>query len=83
MIRLRGKYGSAERVALRTAEVLFEEFPEVVGVELRDHGDGSNLRVVVSRDDPELIDRLMGRIFEILDECGEIGNIIPEIARIE
>jgi len=83
LIRLRGKYGRNEKTTLRIAEVLFEEFPEVMGVESRDSWDGANLRIIVSREDPDLIDRLMERVFKIIDEQGEIGNIIPEIKRFD
>jgi len=82
-VRLHGEYGRTEKIVLKIADVLFEEFPEVIGVESVDSWDGANLRVIVSRDDPDLIDRLMESIYRIIDEHGELGNIIPEIVRVE
>jgi len=82
-VRLRGKYGKIEKIALKVAEALFEKFPGVMGLESVDSWDGANLRIIVSRDDPDLIDRLMERVFEIIDKYGEIGNIVPEIVRFD
>ena len=62
------------------AEALFSEFPEVAGVSSTDSWDGANLRIVMTRDDPELIDRIMRSVFEIIDKHGMLGEIIPEIA---
>ncbi len=62
-------------------EFLRREFDCVIDVVPVDSWDGANLRIIVSRDDPDLIDRLMERVFEIIDEHGEIGNIVPEIVK--
>lgn len=68
---------------MRIAEVLFEDFSEVVGVESVDSWDGANLRIIVSRDDPDLIDRIMERVYRVIEEYGELGNIIPEISKVD
>ncbi len=70
-------------VVNRIREILLKEYDFVIDVTPVDSWDGANLRVIVSRDDPDLIDRLMESIYRIIDEHGELGNIIPEIVRVE
>ena len=79
LVHLRGKFSTKDKVALKIAERLMEDFEEVIAIETRDSWDGANLRIVVSRFDPDLVEAVFRRVYEIVEEFGEVGNIVPEI----
>ncbi len=77
---LRGKFTKKDMTTLRIASELFNEFGGIIkGVQRVESWDGSNLRIIVKEDNPETIEKIMKKVYKILEKNNAIGEIIPEI----
>jgi len=79
-----GKYDKKDHIVLKIAVKLLEKFSDVVvGVERVDGWDGANLRVIVREESPELVDRIIDAIYDVVEELGVYGEVVPEIVQAE